>query len=458
MRAAAAALGLALLLAGGANGDFMYPDFNNTLGLKLNGAASTTNCVDVHYNAYGPTQAAADTFAAELDDQFLEDMESQEFQTVETAVRDDVFDDINADSAIFGHRDSYVAAPDERCGVRVRMTPSQPHQIGSFWYTAPLPVFQGFLTLFSFQVSDHSKVCTQHRDPIFSTLHHSSCKVHGGDGFAFVVHGDPTGEDAIGAPGAGVGYAGLENFIAVEFDTWYNTEDGNADLLPDHISIHGAALGGTSVPLDNLLGAPRIHDVGDGQVHLVQVAYLPYLAHEYAGAFSTSAAAYPFMKDNGENRRMGTFVVWVDGGIAADAPLIAIPINLSVLLHLDLDLAYVGFTAATGKAWEKHDLLSWYWCDSDECDETTMDSYDYHQTSVSHVGHRRQWFTPGDGFGGGGAPRPPVGADPNPDPEPQKHRSPDTAPWKTPQVHRSGFRHAGLFSGADDMIPPETEI
>lgn len=44
-------------------------------------------------------------------------------------------------------------------------------------------------------------------------------------------------------------------------------------------------------------------------------------------------------QDNGEGRRLGTLVVWVDGGIAADEPLLAVPINLSVVLDLPQDKA-----------------------------------------------------------------------------------------------------------------------
>ena len=36
--------------------------------------------------------------------------------------------------------------------------------------------------------------------------------------------------------------------------------------------------------------------------------------------------------------------------------------SLSPALHVQ---AYVGFTAATGRSWAKHDVLSWYWCHND---------------------------------------------------------------------------------------------
>lgn len=45
------------------------------------------------------------------------------------------------------------------------------------------------------------------------------------------------------------------------------------------------------------------------------------------------------MQDNGEGRRLGTLVVWLDDGIASDEPLLAVPLNLSVLLDLPQDQA-----------------------------------------------------------------------------------------------------------------------
>ena len=40
--------------------------------------------------------------------------------------------------------------------------------------------------------------CTEHVDRYFSRDLHRSCAVHGGDGFAFVIHGDPVGASALG--------------------------------------------------------------------------------------------------------------------------------------------------------------------------------------------------------------------------------------------------------------------
>ena len=49
---------------------------------------------------------------------------------------------------------------------------------------------------------------------------YESCATAGGDGFAFVLHRDPSGSAALGTNGRGLGYEGIENSLAVEFDTW----------------------------------------------------------------------------------------------------------------------------------------------------------------------------------------------------------------------------------------------
>ncbi len=48
-----------------------------------------------------------------------------------------------------------------------------------------------------------------------------------------------------------------------------------------------------------------------------------------------------FVKDNAENRRVGSLVVWMDDGIKSDRAIIAIPVNLSLLLNLPQGTATV---------------------------------------------------------------------------------------------------------------------
>ena len=84
------------------------------------------------------------------------------------------------------------------------------------------------------------------------TLLHGQCEVTGGDGFAFVVWDAGAEEEAalsqsgvnastgnnpgVGASGPGLGYSGLTNSLAVEFDLWHNPL--NEEPYDPHIAIH----------------------------------------------------------------------------------------------------------------------------------------------------------------------------------------------------------------------------
>jgi hypothetical protein len=156
----------------------------------------------------------------------------------------------------------------------------------------------------------------------------------------------------------------------------------------------------------------------------------------------------PYIKDNHENRRLGTLAVFVDDGVDSDEALLAIPVNLSVLLALNQGLATVGFTGSTGKKWEKHDILSWYWCSTADCidqENPNLDLFDYHQTSKFY--HARHNFNqPGEGHGGtsGGTTLP------------SQHESIDTEEWKIENSRSaSGFVHE-LADGAELSVPPNT--
>ena len=240
---------------------------------------------------------------------------------------------------------------------------------------------KGFNTSFSFQVSEHSKVCSYHADPSFSLKRHKSCAVHGGDGFAFVMHRDTViatsdkkeydgeGYNAIGKDGDSLGYGGIYNSLAIEFDMWTNVpSQGSDDFFYDHISIHSSGSSSANSPGESTsLGYARAVDLADGKIHNVQIAYFPYFVEEYISKMSANENLVPYLKDNGEGRRLGTLAIFIDDGVETGIPILAIPLNLSVLLKLPEDLAYVGFTASTGSKFENHDILLWNWCDSIHC-------------------------------------------------------------------------------------------
>lgn len=180
-------------------GDFTYLDFNSTAGLAFNGAAHVTNCGE----SIDPTRShkvqVGHTATLELS------------TYVETTYHSSLNDDIALHVGVFGHRHDFDIGPNTLCSNRIRLTPSNPSKAGSVWYETRVPVFKGFETTFSWTITDHSKECTRHTDRDFAQYEHESCAVHGGDGFAFVIHGDPADASALGRDGDQLGYGGISN-------------------------------------------------------------------------------------------------------------------------------------------------------------------------------------------------------------------------------------------------------
>lgn len=371
--------------------------------------------------------------------------------------------EVETSLAGFIHRRDTISAP-EFCNVRVRLTPSGPSKTGAVWFDDPAPVNNGFDTFFTFQISDHSKQCTLTKDQYFSIMHHRTCSVHGGDGFAFVVQMSPHNTSSLGGVGGQMGFGGIENSLAIAFDTWQNP--GEDTLNVDHISIQSRGTLPNDALEAGLLGVPRAQNLADGEVHLARITYFNKLKSEYFDKLVASDSLLPYLKDNGEQKRIGTLAVFVDEGIETDTPLMALPINLSLLLKLPTDKAFVGFTSSTGRFYEKHDILSWLWCDEEPCDLATRANYDARQTSkfksskaqpqevrapfdyhqeTKYSTAPRQQFVPGPGYGGGDA-----------DGFPTENQSPDTDPWILPVSSFSNSRNIGLAADATKQLPPET--
>jgi hypothetical protein len=83
----------------------------------------------------------------------------------------------------------------------------------------------------------------------------------GADGAAIVFHNDPRGANAVGAPGSGLAVAGIQNGLAIEFDTYNSsavelsdTGMPGSDIASDHTGFldTDSAFATTPVPLANI--------------------------------------------------------------------------------------------------------------------------------------------------------------------------------------------------------------
>ena len=64
-------------------------------------------------------------------------------------------------------------------------------------------------------------------------------------------------------------YGGIANSLAVEFDTWTNSNF--SDLWYDHISIHSMGTDPNIAAENGQLGIDLAAEIGDGGIHAVKV-------------------------------------------------------------------------------------------------------------------------------------------------------------------------------------------
>jgi len=159
-------------------------------------------------------------------------------------------------------------------------------------------------------------------------------KIHGGggyppgwgDGFVFTVQkktNQPSGE------GGSLGYADLAPSIAVKFDTWKNDEHGD----PSDNNIAILKDGKISPALKSHDVSKTTNDFKSGEHHVWI---------DYNGSNATLEIR---LNKNSERPELAE---------------LSYPLPDTLANILGTELVYVGFTAATGGAFQNHDILKWY--------------------------------------------------------------------------------------------------
>lgn len=181
---------------------------------------------------------------------------------------------------------------------RLVLTESVRGAAGAAWQVPAVKVPPKFKAAFDFALSD---------------------SVGAADGFAFVIQGASV--DALGRGGQGLGYWGIPNSVAVEFDTYPNYP---GPAVP-HISIHTRGPLPNEVDEQYSLGSTVVPFLSDGARHSVKIRY-----------------------------RRQTLSVRLDG-----QPKLSVPINIAERLELRGRCVWFGFTAATGSFTQRHEILSY---------------------------------------------------------------------------------------------------
>ena len=181
------------------------------------------------------------------------------------------------------------------------LTPASYAQAGSAFNTSRLQLGSdySFSAAFQFRISDSGR--------------------GGADGIVFVLQ---TATNTAGSTGGGMGYAGIPNSVGIEFDTWKNSADPNGN----HVGV-------------NLNGSTASAVTADAPVNL-EDGQLKYAWVDYNGSTNSLEVRLA----NNQTR--------------PGSPLIAHTVDVESVLGQPL--AYTGFTAATGGAYAKHVIGSFY--------------------------------------------------------------------------------------------------
>jgi outer membrane protein OmpA-like peptidoglycan-associated protein len=221
----------------------------------------------------------------------------------------------NVAQAQFNHR-SFTSNNDvqlngnaQKLDGRIRLVSAGESQVGSAWFITKQRVVDGFEATFSFQITNPGS---------------NEGFTPGADGLAFVLQNSSIYE---GGAGGGIGYAGIANSMAVEFDTYDNNPDGNPEPNDNHISVQSQGTGVNSADQSASLGwTTKIPALKEGAVHTATIRYVP-----------------------------GRLDVYLD---ELTKPVVTVSVQIDSLLELDNGTCWIGFTAATGQSWGDFDIIS----------------------------------------------------------------------------------------------------
>jgi len=185
-------------------------------------------------------------------------------------------------------------------GGILRLTPAANSQTGSAFISTPFLInsFTSFNTYFQFRI-------------------HSG---NGADGLTFMLQNAAAAENTLGGGGGNLGYSGINNSIAVEFDTFFNS---GWDPDSNHTGIN---LNGSVTSIATSSGVPNL-DSGSSLFAWIDYDALSDLLEVYVASVNTKP----------------------------NVPVLFATVDLTLIGPQ----AYVGFSAATGGLNNVHDIEAW---------------------------------------------------------------------------------------------------
>jgi hypothetical protein len=205
----------------------------------------------------------------------------------------------DADSlSLNGTADVVTSAGEKRQRI-LRLTDGSFRQAGSAWSTEKVDITGSFESTF--------KVWLHHGTP-------------GADGIAFLVQSD--GPRALGGWGGGLGYRGIRNSVAVEFDTYQNTTDPSSN----HLAVV-------------LAGNPDRHAA-------TAESGVPLYGRPFSARVSYDAPAHDLK-------------VYVKSLRAGATEQLMLDQTVDLGASVGAGQAWLGFTGSTGYVTSKQDIYSW---------------------------------------------------------------------------------------------------
>jgi hypothetical protein len=196
----------------------------------------------------------------------------------------------------------------------LRLTPATTNQAGAGYSTTAIALGVGatFSSTFQFRFTNTGGI-----DPA--------------DGITFVLAQSATG---LGGLGGGLGYAGVGNSVAIEFDTYNNGEAGGSNHVA--VDVNGV--------LNNFASANPY-----GQSNCTTGNNIRQ------GCMSNGSIWSATVSYDGTTKLLNVFLQ--DGGNAIEHLITDYSIDLAATLGTTS--AFVGFTGATGAGYENQDILNW---------------------------------------------------------------------------------------------------
>jgi hypothetical protein len=201
-----------------------------------------------------------------------------------------------------------------KCGGSLRLTAPFARLSGAAWYPREMNIREGFVTTFRFRITEPSTVC-DFMDDVYT-----NCRSRGADGFAFVIQAESP--VALGAAGMQLGYGGMRDSVAIEFDTRYSYE--LFDPYENHISVHsrGWRDRNSANHTFSFGSTVAISDLTDGD-HDVRIVYDPV----FDEALLSSGDAFTAVSS-------GCSAVWVVGVLRSRSYLsLSLSLSLSLCIY-----------------------------------------------------------------------------------------------------------------------------